>query len=71
MSHDWPNSIENHGDLPRLLNVKPNFATDIAAGTLGSPPLWSLLNTLQPKWWFSGHMHTRFDVTVVHAQPTG
>ncbi|KAG6870003.1 hypothetical protein C0993_005385, partial [Termitomyces sp. T159_Od127] len=25
-----------------------------------------LLKTLKPKWWFSAHLHTRFEATVPH-----
>lgn len=25
-----------------------------------------LLRTLQPEWWFSAHLHTRFETCVVH-----
>jgi lariat debranching enzyme len=33
---------------------------------LGSPPLKGLLFTLQPDWWFSAHMHVRFEAEVQH-----
>lgn len=26
-----------------------------------------LLRTLKPEWWFSAHLHTRFEATVVHS----
>jgi lariat debranching enzyme len=66
LSHDWPQSIEHYGDLTGLLRQKPFFREDINAGKLGSPPLMGLLKTLQPQWWFSAHMHVRFEATVVH-----
>lgn len=25
-----------------------------------------LLHTLRPEWWFSAHLHTRFEATVIH-----
>ena len=66
LSHDWPQSIEQHGDLQNLLNRKPFFRQDIANGQLGSPPLMGLLRTLKPQWWFSAHLHVRFQARVVH-----
>lgn len=33
---------------------------------LGSPPLKFVLNTLQPSYWFAGHMHCRFEALVKH-----
>lgn len=48
MSHDWPQSIYNHGDKKDLLQRKKHFYKDIASNQLGSPPLKWLLNTLKP-----------------------
>ncbi|KAF7304246.1 DBR1-domain-containing protein [Mycena chlorophos] len=70
LSHDWPQSITDHGDLQALLRRKSFFAEDIRTGKLGSPPMLSLLRTLQPDWWFAAHLHTRFEAFVVHGDPT-
>ena len=66
LSHDWPQSIEQYGDLPDLLNRKSFLRQDIDSGTLGSPPLMGLLRSLKPQWWFAAHMHTRYEARVVH-----
>lgn len=66
LSHDWPQSIEHYGDLPGLLRRKKFLREDIESRKLGSPPLMGLLNTLKPNWWFSAHLHARFQATVVH-----
>lgn len=34
---------------------------------LGSPPLFELLKTLKPDWWFSAHLHVKFEATYLHA----
>ncbi|KAJ7768523.1 lariat debranching enzyme, C-terminal domain-containing protein [Mycena metata] len=70
MSHDWPQSITDYGDLPKLLQHKTFLRSDIMSGQLGSPPLLNLLRTLQPEWWFSAHLHTRFEACVIHGEPT-
>ncbi|KAJ6567589.1 lariat debranching enzyme, C-terminal domain-containing protein [Mycena vulgaris] len=70
LSHDWPQSITDHGDLPTLLQRKTFLRSDIMSGQLGSPPLLSLLRVLQPDWWFAAHLHTRFEACVVHGEPT-
>lgn len=69
LSHDWPQSIEHHGDVRGLLKRKPFFKNDVNSGNLGSPPLMGLLRTITPQWWFSAHLHTRFEARVVHEQP--
>ncbi|PSR70665.1 hypothetical protein PHLCEN_2v13470 [Hermanssonia centrifuga] len=66
LSHDWPQSIEHHGNLRNLLARKTFLKNDINSGKLGSPPLMGLLRTLKPKWWFSAHLHTRFEARVIH-----
>ncbi|KAG6899323.1 hypothetical protein C0993_011225 [Termitomyces sp. T159_Od127] len=66
MSHDWPNMIEQHGNVQALLKYKDFLKSDMKAGKLGSPPLMNLLKTLKPKRWFAAHMHTRFEAEVVH-----
>ncbi|RPD55397.1 DBR1-domain-containing protein [Lentinus tigrinus ALCF2SS1-7] len=71
LSHDWPQGIEHHGDLRGLLRRKPYFRDDINKGVLGSPPMMGLLRTLQPQWWFSAHLHCRFEATVVHQAQAG
>ena len=66
LSHDWPQSIEQYGDTQGLLRKKPFFRQDIDSGHLGSPPLMGLLQTLRPDWWFSAHLHVRFEAVVKH-----
>ncbi|KAG0697591.1 lariat debranching enzyme, C-terminal domain-containing protein [Suillus ampliporus] len=66
LSHDWPQHIEQHGDTHGLLRRKPFFRQDVQTGNLGSPPLMGLLQTLKPKWWFSAHLHVRFQAIVQH-----
>ncbi|KAH7928638.1 DBR1-domain-containing protein [Leucogyrophana mollusca] len=71
LSHDWPQSIEQYGDVQALLRRKPFFRQDISTGNLGSPPLMGLLQTLRPQWWFSAHLHVRFEAVVHHGQVPG
>ena len=70
LSHDWPASIEHHGNLGDLLRRKPFFKDDVRNGALGSPPLFELLKTLKPDWWFSAHLHVKFEATYLHTGDT-
>ncbi|KAF9446167.1 DBR1-domain-containing protein [Macrolepiota fuliginosa MF-IS2] len=70
LSHDWPQSIEHYGNLQALLSRKSFLRQDISNGSLGSPPLMGLLRTLKPEWWFSAHLHARYEATVVHESPS-
>ncbi|CAO1629331.1 unnamed protein product [Parajaminaea phylloscopi] len=66
MSHDWPNTIEQHGDTAALKRKKPFFKQEIDTSTLGSPPLLELLRCLRPKYWFSAHLHVKFAAKFRH-----
>jgi len=66
MSHDWPNEIHKYGDTEALLRRKPFFREDIDKGELGSKPAQELLHILQPKFWFSAHLHVKFPAIVQH-----
>ncbi|UZJ52212.1 hypothetical protein CBS101457_001532 [Exobasidium rhododendri] len=71
LSHDWPNTIEQRGDVNWLKKRKPFFVDEINTSSLGSPPLWKLLQDLRPKYWFSAHLHVRFAALVKHSgEPT-
>ena len=56
-------------DEAQLLRVKSFLASEIRANTFGSAPGEELLHSLQPRYWFSAHMHCRFAALVRH--PTG
>ncbi|KAJ2792907.1 lariat debranching enzyme [Coemansia linderi] len=64
VSHDWPLFIERYGNTAELLRRKPFFADEINRGDLGSPANAMLLERLRPAWWFSAHMHVRFEAEV-------
>ena len=66
ISHDWPSGIVDHGDKEGLLRAKPFFKNDISKGQLGNPHMMTLLKHLRPAWWFSAHLHVRFQAEVDH-----
>jgi lariat debranching enzyme len=67
LSHDWPTGIWDYGDRDQLLKTKPFFRDDIKTNSLGSPPLMDLLKLIQPRFWFSAHLHVKFPAVVVHS----
>ncbi|QRW17124.1 RNA lariat debranching enzyme [Rhizoctonia solani] len=70
MSHDWPVDITQYGDVAGLLKHKPFFRSDIEKGELGSPPMMDLLRSLRPSYWFSAHLHCKFEALVNHEPET-
>ncbi|RSL63210.1 hypothetical protein CEP54_005273 [Fusarium duplospermum] len=65
-SHDWPTWVELFGNHEQLFAEKPHFFASAKIDNLGSKPAAEVLNRLRPSYWFSGHMHARFEATVKH-----
>ncbi|KAF6255577.1 lariat debranching enzyme, C-terminal domain-containing protein [Scenedesmus sp. NREL 46B-D3] len=66
LSHDWPNLITRYGNSSWLFKKKPYFQKEAERGDLGSPANQQLLETLQPDYWFSAHLHVKFPAVVPH-----
>lgn len=66
LSHDWPMWVELFGDHHTLYGVKPHLLDSAKVGGLGSFPALNVLGKVRPRYWFSGHMHTRFEAKVEH-----
>lgn len=66
ISHDWPTLVGDLSDFRTLTKVKPHFKDDIRNHALGSPQLSFLCDTLQPRFWFSAHLHIHWDLMIDH-----
>ena len=66
LSHDWPMWVELFGDYTALYKARPHFLDSAKAAGLGSLPALEVLGKLRPRYWFSGHMHVRFEAAVEH-----
>ena len=70
LSHDWPNTIEQYGEVHELIRKKPFFRQEIETSSLGSPPLQSVLMALHPRHWFSAHLHVRYAAKILFDGPS-
>lgn len=67
LSHDWPLNIHTCGDVGKLLRAKPFFRQDINNNHLGNPLYQPVIPYLKPRFWFSAHLHVRFEAFIDHA----
>jgi len=67
LSHDWPREIEKHGDEDAVFRDNPRWKQSAMTSQLGSLSGAQLLDVLKPAYWFSAHMHYRFEALVEHA----
>ncbi len=79
ISHEWPTEVtstaEKH-EIQSLTRIKPFFTKEVSvysiriqiqAKTLGSRHLNSILKDIQPRFWFSSHLHVKFTTSVKHS----
>uniref|UniRef100_A0A914PRT9 Lariat debranching enzyme C-terminal domain-containing protein n=1 Tax=Panagrolaimus davidi TaxID=227884 RepID=A0A914PRT9_9BILA len=66
ITHDWPNGITDYGDTQALLRYKQHFREDIQNRCLGNPEAMEILRLLKPRYWFSAHLHCRYEAHVYH-----
>ncbi|KAI0205559.1 lariat debranching enzyme, C-terminal domain-containing protein [Astrocystis sublimbata] len=69
MSHDWPRTIENHGNKHALFGKKPDFRQESKDGTLGNPAAAYVMDRLRPAYWFSAHLHCKFTAIKKYPPP--
>ena len=67
LSHDWPQNIHSCGNVGKLLRMKPHFRQDIEQNHLGNPLYQPLVNHLKPRFWFSAHLHVKFEALINHS----
>lgn len=70
LSHDWPAWVELFGDSKHLYASKTSFYESAKRDGLGSKPATQIMDHLRPSYWFSGHMHVKFDAIVQYSEAT-
>ncbi|KAF7159973.1 hypothetical protein CNMCM6106_007388 [Aspergillus hiratsukae] len=68
LSHDWPNRVELCGDSETLFAKKKGFREDSNNGRLGSIAARFVLDRLRPAFWFSAHLHVKYNAVVQHGE---
>ncbi|TNV78996.1 hypothetical protein FGO68_gene3847 [Halteria grandinella] len=69
VSHEWPTSATNTArkdQIQYLTRFKPHFQNDIRNNQLGSRNLSDILDELKPSYWFSAHLHVKFNTLIPH-----
>eukprot|EP00835_Amoeboradix_gromovi_P000956 NODE_36_length_31474_cov_0.342438.p12 type:complete len:295 gc:universal NODE_36_length_31474_cov_0.342438:10530-9646(-) len=64
LSHDWPGGIAYYGNTKKIFKDRPWFKRDIENSELGNPYAFKLLQSFNPKFWVSSHMHYKFTCQV-------
>lgn len=64
VSHDWPRSVEWHGNWKQLFRWKDLFEADARSGKLGSEAAKLVMERLRPRHWFSAHLHCKYPAVV-------
>lgn len=64
LSHDWPLNIHTCGNVRWLLTKKPFFKQDVQNNALGNPLYQPVVPHLKPRYWFSAHLHVRFEASI-------
>jgi len=64
LTHDWPLNIHANGNVADLLRRKKFFKEDVDRGQLGNKLYQPLVSDLKPRFWFSAHLHVRFEAFV-------
>lgn len=66
LSHDWPKGVEHAGNAEALFRAKRGFREDSESGKLGNLAAKQVLDRLRPRYWFSAHLHVRFNASISH-----